>query len=213
MKKPLYNDDAILAYHVTLAQVIAETFSPITETVVNDLRPQREKVLAIFNGRITGRKVGDSVSDVGKKRMKGQIPDVLINYQNEGANGQFLKSSATAIRNEKGELIGSFGINVDMSIYDMLQDFIHQFKSIKTNTVKHEKFTKQTPKEDIFQAIKDYVAKKKWSPLNLSKPQKIEIITTLYQQGHFYKRGAVAIIANALNLTRPSVYKYIKAIP
>jgi predicted transcriptional regulator YheO len=40
----------------------------------------------------------------------------------------------------------------------------------------------------------------------------VNVIAYLIEGGHLNKRGAVAIIGEALSVTRPTVYKYIKQI-
>jgi predicted transcriptional regulator YheO len=45
-----------------------------------------------------------------------------------------------------------------------------------------------------------------------SRKDKVNVIAYLVKGGHLNKRGAVAIIGEALSVTRPTVYKYIKQI-
>lgn len=206
----LSEDDHILAHYIQVAEMTAQALSPLAETVVNDLRPGHEKILAIFNGHITGRKVGDMVSDFGKKRVTGQIADILYNYENESPNGHPLKSSAISIRNAKGQLIGSYAINIELSALTGFQGFLTQFCKTENQTQRKERFLSLPPKEEIKVAIQDFATEQGWGTHALTKPQKIAIIKHLSREGHFYKQGAIPIVASQLHLTRPSVYKYLK---
>lgn len=182
----------------------------MAEAVVNDLRPKKEQIHAIYNGHITGRKIGDPISSIGKKRLEGELHDTLINYENEGAHGRRLKSSAIAIRNPQGKLIGSFGINVDISIWDTVAQYITQFTQIDSPQIDREIFkTTPPPKTEIKSRIQSILTEKGWGH-PLERRQKRDIILHLHQEGYLYKRGAVAIIATLLQLTRPTVYRYLK---
>lgn len=206
----------ILAHYVNIAQVLGEMFAPVLETVVHDLRDPEHSIIAIYNGHLTGREVGGSATNLGQRLMQGDFPDVLIGYENESPNGQKLKSSSLAIRDENDELIGVLGLNLDISYFDQFRKFIEQFISSE-----HSKYVQaperfngttpegmSTPKEDIRNAIDRYITSRNWNTRTLSYADKREIVEHLYKNGYFKSRGAVTIIANELGLTRPSVYNY-----
>lgn len=206
---------AILAHYVNMAQVLGEMFAPVLETVVHDLRKPDESIIAIYNGHLTGREVGGAATNLGRRLMKGDFPDVLVGYENESPNGQKLKSSSLAIRDEEGELIGVLGLNLNISYFDQFRSFIEQFISSERSEYVStpERFQTapngmSTPKEDIQQAIHRYITSRNWNAQTLSYADKREIVEHLYKNGYFKSRGAVTIIAEELGLTRPSVYNY-----
>ncbi len=207
---------AILAHYVNIAQVLGEMFAPVLETVVHDLRDPEHSIIAIYNGHLTGREVGGSATDLGRRLMEGDFPDLLVGYENESPNGQKLKSSSLAIRDEDGELIGVLGLNLDVSYFDQFRKFIEQFISSKHSEYvpTPERFNgttpegMSTPKEDIRDAVDRYVTLRNWNARTLSYADKREIVEYLYKNGYFKSRGAVTIIAKELGLTRPSVYNY-----
>ena len=205
----------ILAHYVNMAQVLGNMFAPILETVVHDLRTPDSSIIAIYNGDLTGREVGGEATNLGRRLLKGDFPDVLVGYENESPNGQKLKSSSLAIRGEDGELIGVMGLNMNVSYFEQFSSFIEQFiSSTKTNHVSTPEDFKTTPdgvttpKEDIREAITRYITAHNWNAHTLSYADKREIVEHLYRNGHFKSRGAVTIIAEELGLTRPSVYNY-----
>lgn len=206
---------AILAHYVNVAQVLGEMFAPVLETVVHDLRQPDQSIIAIYNGHLTGREVGGSATNLGRRLMKGDFPDVLVGYENESPNGQKMKSSSLAIRDDSGKLIGVLGLNLDTSYFDQFKTFIEQFISSKQSeyVATPERFNTTpegmaTPKEDIRNAIDRYITSRNWNARTLSYRDKREIVEHLYQNGYFKSRGAVTIIAKELGLTRPSVYNY-----
>lgn len=205
----------VLTHYVNMAQVLGEMFAPILETVVHDLRKPDNSIIAIYNGDLTGRELGDGATNLGRRLLNGDFPDVVVGYENKSPNGQKLKSSSLAIRNEDDELIGVLGLNMNVTYFKQFGSFIEQFISSERSdyVTSPERFETtpndmSTPREDIEQAITHYITARNWNSKQLSYADKREIVEHLYKNGYFKSRGAVTIIADELGLTRPSVYNY-----
>lgn len=50
------------------------------------------------------------------------------------------------------------------------------------------------------------------SPSRTTSEEKIEVISALEKQGVFSTKGAVSQVSNALNISEPTVYRYLKKI-
>lgn len=205
----------IFQRYIDVAKVLGEMFAPVLETVVNDLSKPKHSIIAIFNGQVTGRKIGDGTTELGYRRIaKEDIPDLLINYTNESPDGRKLKCSSIAIRDENGKLLGSFCLNFDITYFSQMGTFLEQFITCTPNFFVSERDKFQgvpSPQEEIRNSVRSFLVKKNWqSRNNLAGFQKREVIRHLYREGHFNKRGAVTIVAKALAVTRPSVYSYLK---
>lgn len=206
----------VLGHYVNMAHVLAGMMSPLLETVVHDLSDLDHSIIAIFNGHLTGREVGDPATDVVRRLVDGELPDVLVGYDNESPNGQRLKSSSLAIHDEDGQLIGVLGLNMDISYFQQFGKFIDRFIAThRSEHVPHSEHFRhivpngmQSPREDIRDAIDQYRISQNWNTRVLSNDEKRTIVEHLYRQGYFKNRGAATIIANLLGLTRPSVYNY-----
>ncbi|MFB6274015.1 MAG: transcriptional regulator [Salinibacter sp.] len=203
--------DHILEHYVTMAEAIGTMMAPVMEVAVHDLRQPEESIIAIYNGHLTGREVGDGATDLGLRRLRGEdLPDKMIGYANESPDGTKMKSSSLAIRDDEGELIGALCLNLDISYFEQYGKFIERL--ISTHKSDHiedgEDFGATTPREDIKDAIDQIRISKGWMGQSLSNDQKRTVVEHLYRQGHFKKRGAVTIMADLLGLTRPSIYNY-----
>jgi len=203
--------DHILQHYVTMAEAIGKMMAPVMEVAVHDLRQPEESIIAIYNGHLTGREVGDGATDLGVRRLRGEdIPDKMIGYANETPDGTKMKSASLAIRDDQGALIGALCLNLDISYFEQYGKFIERL--ISTHESEHldngEDFGATTPREDIQDAIDQIRISKGWMGQSLSNDQKRTIVEHLYRQGHFKKRGAVTIMADLLGLTRPSIYNY-----
>ena len=203
--------DHIFDHYVTMAKAIGKMMAPVMEVAVHDLRRPDSSIVALYNGHLTGREVGDGATDRGVRRLRGEdLPDEMIGYANETPDGTKMKSSSLAIRDDEGELIGALCLNLDVSYFEQYGKFIERL--ISTHESEHlddgEDFGATTPREDIQDAVDQVRISKGWMGQSLSNDQKRTIVEHLYRQGHFKKRGAVTIMADLLGLTRPSIYNY-----
>ncbi len=206
-------DDAILQHYVQMASLIGEMFAPDLEAIVHDLRQPDSSIIAITNGHVTGRKVGDATSDLGRRRLRGEVPDRIVNYQNESPSGEPLRSSTLAIRGQAGQLLGSISFNFRVTGFQDFAKFLETFVSgqkydfLETK----EQFFFKTPKDEIRETYRQFLVQHGLQGQSLSGAQKKEVVRYFYTQGHFNKRGIVTEIAEILKLTRATVYRYLKA--
>ncbi|MBT3479761.1 MAG: hypothetical protein HOA15_06575 [Candidatus Marinimicrobia bacterium] len=213
-KKEKLTDSEILSHYIKMGEVLSDMFKPHLEVIVHDLRYPEHSIIAIFNNHVTGRKVGEGTSDFGYKKAKGEVPDQVVNYKNESPDGKPLKSSSLTIRNSEKQIIGSLGLNYDISVFTQFSDVLSFFTGTEENPVtqKKEAFFYGNTKEDIQIAINHYRVTNGLTNKIFSRKDKHGIIEFLINGGHLNKRGAVAIISDTLSLTRPTVYKYIKEL-
>ena len=213
-KKEINTDNEILSHYVKMGEILSEMFKPHLEVIVHDLRYPEHSIIAIFNNHITGRKVGEGTSDFGYKKVKGKVPDKVVNYKNESPDGKPLKSSSLTIRNSQNKIIGSLGLNYDISVFSQFSDVLSYFTGTKENPVirKNEVFFYGNTKEEIQIAINHYRVTHGLTNKIFSRKDKYDVIKFLINGGHLNKRGAVTIISDALSITRPTVYKHIKKI-
>ncbi|MDP6338918.1 MAG: PAS domain-containing protein [Candidatus Marinimicrobia bacterium] len=213
-KKEKLTDNAILSHYVKMGEILSEMFKPHLEVAIHDLRYPEHSIIAIFNNQVTGRNVGEGTSDIGYEKLKGKMPEKVVNYKNESPDGKPLKSSSLTIRNSDKKIIGSLGLNYDISVFTQFSDVLSFFTSTQENPVIQQKeaFFYGNTKEDIQISINHFRVSHGSTNKVLSRKDKYEVIKFLIKGGHLNKRGAVAIIGEALSITRPTVYKYIKDI-
>ncbi len=108
-------------FYTRLAHAIAAQFGTNCEVVVHDLEtddPERS-IIAIENGHVTGRSVGDGPSHVVLEAAKaGKLHklDDRLAYLTKTDDGRILRSTTVFIRNDDGEVVGILGINYDITI-------------------------------------------------------------------------------------------------
>ena len=109
-----------LDFYKRLAHALALQFGSGCEVVVHDLESTdpSHSIVAIENGHVTGRKVGDGPSHVVLEALHAgdaQLEDRLA-YLTKTADGKILKSSTVFIRDETGRAVGIFALNYDITL-------------------------------------------------------------------------------------------------
>ena len=204
----------ILEHYIKSGEVIAEMFAPYLEVIIHDLQTPEHSIIAIFNNHITGRKIGDGTSDIGYKKLEDELPDKIVNYNNQSPSGADLKSSSLTIRNRDDEIIGSMGLNFDLSSFVNVKEFFEIFTKTFTldNLPKQEEFFRWTVKDEIQQALNKYIASHDLQGKVLNRKDKLNVVAYMKKDGHIKKKGAISILSEMLAITRPTLYKYIKEV-
>lgn len=114
-------DSAQTDFYTRLAHALASQFGSNCEVVVHDLEtnnPERS-IVAIENGHVTGRIVGDGPSHIVLDAIRAgkahKLSDRLA-YLTKTDDGRILKSTTVFIRNENSETVGIFAINYDITL-------------------------------------------------------------------------------------------------
>ena len=204
----------ILDHYVRAGEIFAEMFAPYLEVIIHDLQTPEHSIIAIFNNHITGRKIGDGTSDIGYKKLADELPDKIVNYNNRSPSGSDLKSSSLTIRNKDDEIIGSMGLNYDISSFANIKEFFDMFTKTFTldNLPKREEFFMWTVKDEIQQALNKFFIKNDLQGKVLNRTDKLNVVAFMKKEGHINKKGAISILSELLAITRPTLYKYIKEI-
>ncbi len=108
-----------LEFCLQLAKGIARQFGPNCEVVVHDLASNdpETSIVAIENGHVSGRRVGDGPSHVVLEALRdgGAVPEDRLSYLTKSEDGKILKSSTIYIRDDSGKAVGIFAINYDIT--------------------------------------------------------------------------------------------------
>lgn len=181
-----------LSLHFSTAEAISVLFHPHAEVIIHDLKSGL--IAAIYNN-FSKRKVGDeSLLD-----QIDQFPDVFPVYAKTNWNGKTIKSISATLRDSKGKAIGLLCINLDVSKWEEMGRFIESWLK-SPSTLKPEALFK----DDWRERINTYV-----SQAIISNSKK-EIVLGLYKEGAFKAKNAAAYISDVLDLSRATIYNYLK---
>lgn len=192
------------------ARGIAEMFGSTCETLVHDMSIPTHPILSIYNGHVSGRSVGSTMDIMGVGRIldeEGMTSD-LVNMLATTPGGQQVKSSTFHLIGEDYNL--ALGINFDFSslVYanKILVDLMSAQADLKSALWQGGDSRKLA---DIFDECLATVGK----PItSLTKDDRMKIVTLLEQENAFSFKKAVPFVANRLQVSRYTVYKYLGEI-
>jgi len=218
------NINPILKAFFPVVDCIAELFGPACEVVLHDTMDLESSIIKIRNGHVTGRKEGDPMTDFGLYVIKeaGKGNDVVGNYYPRIRHGKSLKSNAVVIRNKKGCVVGIMCVNLDISrwqqaqinvqkIGKMIEEFVSTPEKQAAVQYRYEHFDSDADlmfQRKIDRIIREFNGKK----LSSLPEDRERIIRALDEEGIFLMKKAVRSVAKLLNMSVPSVYRYLTQV-
>ena len=195
-----------------LAKGVARHFGSNCEVVVHDLcaaDPERS-VVAIENGHVSGRRLGDGPSHAVWEALKA-VPDSLedrLSYLTRTEDGKILKSSTMYVRNDEGKPVALFAINYDITMMKMMEDTIQDF--IRTDSAAQEPQTITHNVNDLLEELIRQSAQLVGKPVALmTKDDKIKAIRFLNESGAFTIMKAGQRVCNFFGISKYTLYSYI----
>ena len=116
---------------------IAKEFGKNCEVVLHDHKRGLDKsIIAIENGHVTGRKVGDPSTNIGFAISKSkEQTDAQFGYITHLPNGKTLRSSSVYFKDDKGKVIGALCINLDITQMELIKNNINYLTSDESEEV------------------------------------------------------------------------------
>ncbi|WP_294966133.1 PAS domain-containing protein [Sulfurimonas sp.] len=205
---------------ISIADFLGEVLGSNTEILLHDLISYDKSIVHIINGHISGRKIGDSVTDLVidflATESKGD-KQFISNYNSKTVEGRFLYSSTYFIRDETNKIIGALCLNSDYHevkkslsfLTSLLPNYVDD-KTLSLNTIKEN--LNSDPKELTLNKIDAIIKEFDVIPNRMSTNEKTDVIAALDDCGVFNIRGSVQEVATKLQMSEPSIYRYIKKI-
>lgn len=203
-------------FHKYLLQVepmikaVVELFHPLVEAAVHDL--EQGKVIAIYHN-LSRRKAGD-LSPLKELEVDTQeFPDYFPPYYKLNWDGRPLKCTSVTIRNEKGKAVGLVCFNMDASAIQDAHHLLETLLKVKEQGKNPIEAFGGSCEEQAQALAAQYLEDNQLSLLHLTRGQKKDLVHYLYNKGIFNYKSAAPFIASYLNISRASVYNYIKNTP
>jgi predicted transcriptional regulator YheO len=195
-----------------IAKCVAKEFGMNCEVVVHDLTlPYDHTIVAIENGYITGRKVGDSGTNAGLEVLRNAATSETAdtyNYINHSKKGRVLRSSSNYIRNAEGEIVGSFCINFDISELVLAQKNIQYLAFMDGGDDTREVFTGNV--DELLQTLMLGSVKLVGKPVaEMNKDDKVQAIHYLDEKGAFLIKKSVETVSEFYGISKFTLYNYL----
>ncbi len=216
---PMKSSTKYLSKYFPFVEAIAGTFGKNCEVVLHDLSHPEKSILKIANGHVTGREVGSPITDLALSlfAQKNFKTDSLVGYKSKTKQGKELKCTTIFIKDEKGKIVGAMCINIDVTPYLLVQKTMDEFIRITSEGLtsgineKSEKFEPDV--EKLINNLIEEAKKNIHKPVShMEKEDKLNVMKDLKGKGLFLIKGSAKRVAEEMNVSLPTIYKYLEEI-
>jgi len=203
---------------IPLVKTIAQMFGKNCEVVLHDFSSPQHSIVEIENGQVTGRKIGDPITDFAlsiwrKDGYRKKKEDAIVNYRTKTKDGKILKSSTFFIRDDQEKMVGCMCINYDLTEYLMFNQIIEEFcTNVDLNKEKSEEEV-ETFTSDVDEVLEDIIRKaidKIGKPVSImQKSDKLMVAKIVDEKGGFLIKGAINQLASEISVSRYTIYNYL----
>ena len=198
-----------------VAKGIAGQFGRNCEVVIHDLRGEdtEHSIIAIENGHVTGRSVGDGPSHIVLESLKGgpDAPEDRVSYLTKTSDGRVLRSTTLYIHDDEGKVIGLMGINYDISMMVAVDEVLRDFTGTDIQTVEPEAISRNVA--DLLDELLEHSVRIVGKPTTLmSKDDKIRAIKFLDDNGAFLITKSGPKVCQYFGISTYTLYSYLDEI-
>lgn len=191
------------------------------EILLHDLDNPEHSVIAIVNGHLSGRRVGSPIlaapeQDQGFKALMhagrtqdGCEPVVLPDYPTT-LKGRTLRSATAIFRDSGGHPFASLCVNTDITGLDAAMTFLQHFQPLGALPDTHPPREAADMTLLMSEIIQDSLQRSGRGRMN--KQAKVEAVRVMQERGLFIVKGGVEKAADALGVTRYTIYNYLEQL-
>ena len=197
----------MLTFLKNQAKGIATMFGPNCETLIHDMTRHGHPILAIYNGTVTGREVGSTADIFGDIGDYDETVYEKKDYTNQlviSRDGRTLKSSTFNVIGEDYHF--AFGINMDITNMVRANQMLAEMTATSGDLQQTLMQDSRSQLEELLRECMSAVGKE---PGKMKKTDRMRVIRMLYKRRAFTYQKSVAIVAEQLNVSRYTVYKYM----
>ena len=196
-----------------IAKGIAAQFGANCEVVLHEIseRSTSNSIIALENGHVSGRKMGDGPSRVVLERLAKDdtCPEDHLCYLTRTPDGKLLKSTSIYIPDEGGKVGAILGINFDISTLVMAEQALASLSS--TADSKEEtpaRITRNVNEllDDLIEQSDKLVGK---PVAMMTKDDKVRAIQFLNEHGALLITKSGDKIANHFGISKYTLYSYL----
>ena len=201
------NREEMLSLLKNEARGIATMFGPNCETLVHDMTRPGHPILAIYNGTVTGREVGSTVDifgDIGHYDESVYENKDYVNQLVLSRDGRTLKSSTFHAIGEDYHF--ALGINLDITNMVRATQLLSEMTATSGEL---QQTLMQDARSQLEELLRECISAVGKDPEHMKKTDRMRIIRMLYKRRAFTYQKSVAIVAERLNVSRYTVYKYM----
>ncbi len=189
---------------------ISTMFGSSCEAVVHDMLDDKKSIVYIVNSHVTNRNVGDKFKILGGRDIDRFFSGTdIVNSKALTKDHRTLKSSTFHIEGEGYHY--ALGINFDYTNFAFASGILEDFISVGQDI---DELIKTAPTvEERLEVLLDDALKSIGKPISmLNKDDRISVVKSLEEKGAFIMQKSIPIVSKKLNISRYTVYNYLKEI-
>lgn len=189
------------------AEGIAKMFGKYCETVVQEVVGQEIRVVAIYNGHVSGRKVGStrsiygddvSADDFDFSKLSQDCSNQLVTL----SNGKVIKSSSYYLRGDDFTYI--LGINYDITLVEQIRNYAEDISQTESDFLG----SLQVKKENSLDALYEEALFKLNKPVRaFRKTDRQTLIRLLNEKNFFGLAKCIPFLSEKLHVSKYTIYK------
>ncbi|MFV0480976.1 MAG: transcriptional regulator [Campylobacteraceae bacterium] len=219
-------DNAQKEQFISLTHFLGQVLGPNHEVVFHAIEDEGSSIVAIANSHISGRTLNSPLTAFASKLIQEKAyldKDFLCDYKASVGKSKIINGSTFFIKDDN-KLKGILCINHDTTELrqavskiielEKLEDF---YSAFEVGNYDEPSADKITDVETLSHSIEDILNEDidlnyLDSGFALTTASKQEMILKLYKKGIFNIKGSIPIAAKFLNMSEPSVYRYLQKL-
>nr|WP_283126160.1 MULTISPECIES: transcriptional regulator [Providencia] len=204
-------DHEILKSYEAAVDGLAMLIGAHCEIVLHSLEDLKCSAVRIANGQHTGRQIGSPITDLALRMlhdMADEESNVSKAYFTKAKSGDLMKSVTIAIRNRHQRVIGllCINMNLDVPFSEIIKSFVPEEKQEITSDVNFASSV-----DDLVAQTLEFTIEEVGADRNVSNNAKNkQVVLNLYEKGIFDIKDAINQVADRLNISKHTVYLYIR---
>ncbi len=200
-----------------LVKGLSMALGPDCEIVLHDVSDPGHSVVAIENGSLSGRRVGDPLTDYGlfslKTASRADV-DYYSNFLARTKDGRRMRCNTLFLRDEQRRIVGFLCMNCDMTRAEVAKGLLDHLTTIASPLYsEHFQEGEGLSGEDILQRNLRLIRELLGKPFHLlSRVERLGAVKSLEENGFFLLKGAVEAFAQESGISVYTVYRYLREI-
>lgn len=215
--QPVHDEAAVILRTLsTMVEPLAAILPGECEVVLHDLRLLPNSIVAIA-GDLTGRCVGGPATDLLLRASAHGNYSTALGYSSRHSDGRELRSSTLIFRDSGGTAVAAMCINNDTASWQVVAELARSMMPWTKADVAQpgakdgEEFLRDV--DELAQRVLARAIAAVDVPVDLmQKRHKLAVVQDLKDRGFFLLKESVETAAQALGVTRFTVYNYLNEI-
>ena len=203
-----------MPFFITLLKMLRRQLGEDSEIVLHDWsKGYDHSIVAIENGHLTNRRVGDCGSNLGLEVIRGTATsDIKGNYVTRTRDGRILASSTMYLKNDAGEPMGALCINTDISKKVELKEYFENQLPEGLSRGTAEEFFATDVSDLLTYLVNESIMKVNKPVTAMSKEDKMTALKYLDEKGAFLITKSSTKVCQVFEISKYTLYNYLDEI-